>query len=273
MTLIQAIILGIIQGITEFLPISSSAHLVLLPYIFKWSSHIETDFVFNVLIQLGTLLAVFIYFKDDILSITSTWLKALVTPSERSTDEFRFGWFIILATLPAAIVGLTLKPKVQSVFESPITAGILLFATAIMLYFAERLKPGRIEIKQLTWKLVLIIGLFQAFALFPGISRSGATIFAGLLVGLKSEEAGRFSFLMSIPVLLGAGILSISDLFAIQNVASFLPLLLAGFITSALVGYFSIAILMKFLQKYSLYFFSAYCAIVGGIIIFITYVA
>jgi undecaprenyl-diphosphatase len=273
MTFIQAIILGIIQGITEFLPISSSAHLVLLPYIFKWGSNIETDFVFNVLIQLGTLLAVFIYFKNDIFSIVSAWLKALVTPSERNTDDFRFGWFIILATIPAIIIGLLLKPRIQYVFESPVLAGFLLLATAIMLFFAERLKPGRMEIKQLTWKLVLLIGLFQAFALFPGISRSGATIFAGLLVGLKSEEAGRFSFLLSIPVLLGAGILSISDLFAIQNIASFLPLLLVGFITSALIGYFSIAILMKFLQKYSLYFFSAYCVIVGGIIIFITYVA
>jgi undecaprenyl-diphosphatase len=273
MTFIQAIILGIIQGITEFLPISSSAHLVLLPYIFQWGSNIETDFVFNVLIQLGTLLAVFIYFKDDIFSIASTWLKALFTPAERATDEFRFGWYIILATLPAMVVGLTFKPRVQSVFESPLIAGSLLFATAIMLFFAERLKPGKLEIKQLTWKLVLLIGLFQAFALFPGISRSGATIFAGLLVGLKSEEAGRFSFLMSIPVLLGAGIMSISDLFAISNISSFLPLLLAGFLASAIVGYFSIAILMKFLQKYSLYFFSAYCVIIGGIIIFITYVA
>jgi undecaprenyl-diphosphatase len=273
MTIIQAIILGIVQGVTEFLPISSSAHLVLLPYLFKWGANVETEFVFNVLIQLGTLLAVFVFFKKDIISISSAWIKALFTPAERGSDEFRFGWYIILATIPAVLVGLTLKPRIQYVFESPILSGILLLVTAVMLFIAERLKPGKLEIKQLTWKLVLLIGLFQAFALFPGISRSGATIFAGLLVGLKSEEAGRFSFLMSIPVLLGAGILSFTDLLAIRNISAFLPLLFIGFITSGIVGYFSIAVLMKFLQKYSLYFFSAYCAIVGGIIIFITYVA
>ncbi|MBI9048211.1 MAG: undecaprenyl-diphosphatase UppP [Anaerolineaceae bacterium] len=273
MTIIQAIILGIVQGITEFLPISSSAHLVLFPYLFKWDVQSETDFLFNVLIQLGTLLAVFIFFKNDVISISKAWIQSVFKPAESNREDFRFGWYIILATLPAVVVGLTLKPHIQSIFESPLITGILLLITAVLLFFAEHLKPGKFLIMQLTWKLVLVIGLFQAFALFPGISRSGATIFAGLLVGLKSQEAGRFSFLLSIPVLLGAGILSFSDLFAVQNIMSFLPLLAAGFITSTIVGYFSIAILMKFLQKYSLLYFSAYCAIVGSIIIFIAYAA
>jgi undecaprenyl-diphosphatase len=271
MTFLQAFILGIIQGITEFLPISSSAHLVLFPYVFNWKLEGETSFIFNVLIQVGTLVAVLIYFKKDILAICRAWLVSITKPDQANRDDFQFGLKIILATVPAALAGLTLKPLIQNVFESPFFAGLLLFVTAIMLFFAEKLKPGRIDIMALTWKMVLIIGIFQAFALLPGISRSGATIFAGLLVGLKSKEAGRFSFLMSIPVLMGAGILSLGDLLQVHGILTFLPLLMTGFISATLVGYFSIAILMKFLQKYSLWYFSAYCAILGSIIMGVAY--
>lgn len=273
MTFLQAFILGVVQGFTEFLPISSSAHLVLIPFIFNWSAQDGTSFVFNVLIQLGTLVAVMIYFKDDVVSICKAWIESVFKPSESNRDDFRFGLKIILATLPAALVGLILKPYIESVFESPVMAGAFLFVTAILLFFAEKLKPGRLDIKALTWKAVIIIGLFQALALLPGISRSGATIFAGLLVGLKSKEAGRFSFLMSIPVMLGAGMLSIGDLLLIKDLAAFLPLLLIGFVTAMVVGYYSIAILMKFLQKYSLLYFSAYCVALGSIIILMTYAA
>ncbi len=273
MTFIQAIILGVIQGFTEFLPISSSAHLVLIPFIFHWDAQDGTGFVFNVLIQLGTLVAVMIYFKDDVISICKAWIESVVKPSEANREDFRFGLHIIIATLPAAVVGLFLKPRIESAFESPIMAGAFLIVTAILLFFAEKLKPGKLDIKALTWKAVVIIGLFQALALLPGISRSGATIFAGLLVGLKSKEAGRFSFLMSIPVMLGAGILSIGDLLQITDLAAFIPLLLIGFTTAMIIGYFSIAVLMRFLHKYSLLYFSAYCVVLGSIIILMAYAA
>lgn len=273
MSFLQSFVLGVIQGITEFLPISSSAHLVLLPYLLHWKFPKDITFPFDVLVQIGTLLAVIIYFKDDVLSIVKEWINAIYKPQARKSDEFRMGWYIILATIPASIVGLLIKPLIEDVFTSPLITAILLLGTAALLFVSERVKKGQKTIFGLTWQAVMFIGIMQALALFPGISRSGATIFGGLVIGLQRKEAGRFSFLMSIPVMLGAGLLSMKDLFQISGVMQFLPTLLVGFIAAGVVGYFSIAFLMRFLQKYSLYYFSAYCAILAVIIIIMSYAA
>ena len=209
MSFFQALIQGIVQGLTEFLPVSSSAHLVIVPYLLNWDLDPEKAFIFNVLVQLGTLVAVIIYFWKDLVSIVTTTLQGLKEKQAFATSERRLGWYIILGTIPAGLAGLILKSKVEETFSSPTLTAVLLFVTAILLSLAEILSKKEKELDQLTWLDSLVIGIFQALAIFPGISRSGATVAGGLFKGYTRETAARFSFLLSVPIMLAAGLLSI----------------------------------------------------------------
>jgi undecaprenyl-diphosphatase len=271
MTIIQSIILGIIQGITEFLPISSSGHLVLIPYIFGWEIPAEHAWVFNVLIQVGTLVAVIIYFWRDLLNIMTAFLEGLRSRQPFATSESRLGWYLILATIPATLIGLILKDAVEAAFENPRATAAFLLLTAVLLLVAELVGRRQNKLADLTWKDALVIGCFQILALFPGVSRSGSTITGGMLRGLERSAAARFSFLMSIPVMLGAGLLATIDLFQVPNLGALLPALSAGFLTSIVVGYFSIHWLLRFLTRRPLYVFSAYCTIIGMILLVLTF--
>lgn len=270
MSIIQAILLGIIQGLTEFLPISSSAHLVLVPYFFGWQFPADEAFVFNVLVQNGTLLAVIVYFWKDLIAIFSSFFRCLFQRKPFAEPEARLGWYLILATIPAGLFGLLAKDFIESVFSNISMTAVFLFITAGMLLIAERISKGKRDLEVVDWKDALVIGGFQALAVFPGISRSGSTITGGMLMGLKRTAAARFAFLMSIPIMLAAGLLETLQLFEMPNVSSFLPVVAAGFLAAAVVGYLSIRWLITYLMRHSLTAFSIYCVIVGVITLILT---
>lgn len=267
MTFLQSIILGIVQGITEFLPISSSAHLVLVPFFFNWNLDEQVVFPFDVLVQLGTLLAVIIYFWKDIWQILTGCWKALLTRSLKDNEPARLGLLVVLATVPAGVFGVLIKDQVEAAFHSALAVGIFLLITALLLFLAEWLGKCTRNLSKLTWLDAIIIGLAQTLAIFPGVSRSGSTISAGMLRNIERPAAARFSFLMSIPIFVAAGVLSIGDLIEIPNLSSFLPILAVGFIASAVVGYLSIHWLLSFLNKHSFKGFATYCTILGLITI------
>jgi len=263
MTILQSIILGIVQGITEFLPISSSGHLVLVPYLLGWEITPEAVFVFDVLVQVATLVAVFAYFWHDLIKITKAFFQGLYKRAPFSNSDSRLGWYIILATLPAGLAGLLLKDTLERAIDSPLATACFLFGTAGLLVLAEWLGKREHKANELSWQDALVIGIFQILALFPGISRSGATITGGMLRRLDRPSAARFSFLISIPIMLAAGLLATLDLFDIPNLGKILPTFVIGFIAAAVTGYLSIRWLLRYLSHRSLYGFAIYCTAFG----------
>lgn len=263
MTLLQSIILGIIQGITEFLPISSSGHLVLVPYLLNWQIDTQAAFVFDVLVQVATLIAVFAYFWHDLVKIIRAFLQGIWQRQPFAEAESRLGWYIILATIPAGLAGLLIKDVVEQAFGSPLMVAIFLLGTALLLVIAEQLGQRSHKTTELNWADALVIGLFQILAIFPGVSRSGSTITGGMLRRLDRPAAARFSFLISIPIMLAAGLLATLDLIKIPGLGGLLLTYLAGFIAAAITGYLSIRWLLKYLTQRSLYGFAIYCAAFG----------
>ncbi len=267
MTLLQSIILGIIQGLTEFLPISSSAHLVITPYLLGWKIPAQEGFIFDVLVQLGTLLAVILYFRKDLYAIISAVIDGLVHRKPFSTPMARLGWMLVLGTIPAAVAGLLFKDAVERTFGSPVTVAFLLPGTAAFLVIAEVVGKRTRQLESMAWLDALIVGLFQAVALLPGISRSGATITGGMLRDVDRPSAARFSFLLSIPAMIGAGALAALDLVRAPSFANQVPTLAVGFFTAALVGYLSIRWLLSYLVKRPLYIFSIYCVCLSVVVL------
>ena len=264
MSLFQAFILGIVQGLTEFLPISSSGHLVLVPHLLDWRLDQRYVFAFDVLVQLGTLLAVIAYFWDDLWHIAQEWLLALSRRRPFATAEARLGWYLILATIPAVVGGLTLNHKVEAAFSNPHAVGGFLLLTALLLFVADRVgKQQRTWAQFDAWD-ALVMGLFQVLALFPGVSRSGSTIAGGMYRHLDRPTAARFSFLMSVPVMLGAGAFALMDLFQQpQSLSAALGPLLVGFATAAVSGYLAIRWLLRCLVNHNLSVCAVYCTLVG----------
>ncbi len=271
MTFFQALVLGIVQGLTEFLPISSSGHLVLVPFLLNWTLDPQKAFVFDVLVQLGTLVAVFVYFRKDLLAIVKAFFEGIKSRSPFEKQDSRLGWYLILATIPAGIVGVLFQDHIEKLFNSPVWTAVFLFVTAIMLTVSELLSRKSRELESMTVKDSLIIGLFQALSILPGVSRSGSTITGGLTQGFKRQDAARFSFLMSIPVMVAAGLLSVVKLIKLEGVLSFLPVLLVGFVVAAVVGYIAIKWFIGYLKEKSLLPFAAYCAILAIVVIFVAY--
>ena len=258
MTVFQAFILGIVQGITEFLPISSSGHLVLTPYLLDWNIPEEQVFVFDVLVQIGTLVAVILYFRRELWSILSVTMVSVGKPDAFQKQEVKLGVSLIIATIPAIVVGFALKNIVERTFSNPQFTVVSLVFTAILLIIAEQMGKRSKKVEDIGVIEALVIGIFQAAALFPGVSRSGATITGGMLSDLDRPAAARFSFLMSVPVMLGAGGLAAVDLINTPNLGTFILPLLVGFITAGIVGYLSIHWLLRFLTDHPLYYFSIY---------------
>jgi undecaprenyl-diphosphatase len=270
MTIIQSIILGIIQGLTEFLPISSSAHLVITPYLLGWDIPAQAGFVFDVLIQLGTLLAVIVYFRSDVYHIIRAVIQGLIRRRPLDEPDSRLGWFLVLATIPAIVAGLFFKSFVEQAFSSPLASGLFLVGTAVLLVIAEWLGKRRRKLDSLSWLDALIVGLFQALALLPGISRSGATISGGMLRNLERPSSARFSFLMSIPAMIGAGVVAVADLVHMPMATGQIPSLLVGFVVAAIVGYLSIQWLLSFISRRPLFLFAAYCLAVSLFVVIIS---
>lgn len=272
MSIIQSIILGIIQGLTEFLPISSSGHLVLVPFIFDWNLDPELVFLFDVLVQIGTLLAVLIYYRGRLVDIARAFIHGITIREPFREFDSRLGWYLILATIPAIIVGLVINGLVEKAFNSPSAVGLFLFVTAGLLLVAERFGKQSKVLPQINAKDAIWIGFSQVLSIFPGVSRSGATITGGMLRGLDRKDAADFSFLMSIPVMIGAGVFSLVKLSQAPELFTYIPQLLIGFFVSAIVGYLSIAWLLNFLKKQSLKWFSLYCGLLGILVLGIGYV-
>lgn len=270
MTIFQAAILGIVQGLTEFIPISSSGHLVLVPYFLGWHFSPDQGFIFDVLVQWGTLFAVFIYFLKDLTVIAGAFLQGIVRRKPFAEADSRMGWYLIVATLPAVLVGLLFKDIIEQAFASPTMTGVFLFVTAALLVTAEIAGQRSRSMEQLNWKDSLWIGFSQVLALLPGVSRSGATIVGGMTKHLDRSSAARFSFLMSVPVMLGAGLLAIKDLIDLPAANEFVLPLLVGFLTAMISGYIAIRWLIAYLSRHSLYLFAGYCAILGLVVVFST---
>lgn len=275
MTVLQAFLLGIIQGLTEFIPVSSTAHLLISQTILKIPAD-DAMFSFLVIVQLGTLVSLFAFYWKDLLAIVSSTFQVtrsmLTTPREtwNLKPETLLGWYIIIATIPALLAGYFLKDAVESMFRQPmLQASVRLFSAAILLTLAELLTRKNRALPSMTWLDALIIGLFQIIAVFPGASRSGTTISGGMFRGFDRPSAARFAFLMSVPVMLAAGGYETLDVIKMPNLGGFLPLLAVGFFTAAIVGWFAIKWLIDFLSKRSLYVFAAYCAVLGTIVFFL----
>jgi len=267
MSLLEAIFIGIIQGATEFLPISSSGHLVLLPHIFNTT---KPDLALIAITHVGTLLAVLIYFRQDVWEIVKAVWAGLRQGRPLATAESRLGWYIVVGTIPAALVGLPLEGFFEEVFSTPIVAACFLLVTAVFLVIGERLLSGQKDVGDMSWLDAIVVGIFQMFALFPGLSRSGSTIAAGLWRGLDRTAAARFSFLLGTPAILGAGLLSSFDIAAAGNVAAQLPDFAISFIAAAVSGYACIHFMLNWLRQRSLYVFAIYCATFGAVFLLST---
>lgn len=267
MTLLQAFFLGIIQGITEFIPVSSTAHLIVAEKLLGVPFD-ERTFAFSVIVQLGTVLAMLIFFGKDIWQIVKAFLIGVAHGKPFENSDAHLGWLVIVATLPAGIVGFALQKIVQSNFEQPfLQAGIRLLVTAVLLTSVEYFDKRTRTLASATWKDALTVGLFQVLAIFPGASRSGSTIAGGMVRGFDRPSAARFAFLMSGPILLAAGLYESVSVIIMPNTTEFLPILIVGFVTAAIVGWLAVKWLINYLSKNSMYVFAIYCAVVGALLL------
>jgi len=261
MSIIEAIILGLIQGLTEFLPISSSGHLVLLPTVFNMPA---PDLTMVGLLHLGTLTAVLVYFYRDLIAIAQAVLAGLIARDPMKDENGRLGWYILVGSIPAAVAGLLFKDFFEEKFSDPTLVAVMLLVTAGLLVLGEKMLSGKRTTATMGWLDAIIIGISQMFALMPGISRSGSTIVGGLSRGLSRPDAARYSFLLGVPAIAGAGLLAMLDIFGATPAES-LTIYAVGFVTAAVSGYACIHFLLSWVRKHSLYPFAIYCALVGGL--------
>ncbi len=263
MTLFHAFVLGIIQGLTEFIPISSTAHLLIAEKLLGIPADDKT-FSFSIIIQLGTVFALLLFFWKDFWQITEAFFLGIKHKKPFENLQARLGWLIIVATIPALIAGFLLKDVVQSMFKDLLDlSGVRLLITAIMLTAVEYFDRRERSLDSATWLDALSVGLFQVLAIFPGASRSGSTIAGGMVRGFDRPAAARFAFLMSAPIMLAAGAYESIKVIDMPGTLAFLPFLIMGFVTAAVVGWFAIKWLIAYLSKHSLYVFAVYCAILG----------
>jgi undecaprenyl-diphosphatase len=223
------------------------------------------------MVHQGTLLAVLVYFRHDLWHIVKGFWHGLVQRRPLGTTESRLGWYILAGSIPVGIAGLTMDNFFEEVFGTPPIAAAFLLVTAVFLIVGERLLSGHKPLSKLSLVDALFIGFFQMLALFPGISRSGSTITAGLWRGLDREAAARFSFLLGVPAILGAGLLSGLDIIQATDLAAQAPQLIAGFIAAAVSGYMCIHFLLNWLKRHSLYPFAIYCALLGSFFLLFTW--
>ena len=261
MDILKALILGVVQGLTEFLPISSSGHLVIGAEILNFH---DPGIAFEVFLHCGTLVAVIFVFRRDILQM----LRSLfVSSSVRSSDpelalSFQWNINIIIATLPAVVVGLFLKDSIDRIFDNILITFAMLAVTGVTMVLTRFIHEKGATV---TWLRALLIGVAQAVAILPGLSRSGSTIFTGMLLGVNRETAARFSFIMSIPAILGAVVLHVGELLATPPSTDEMLALLIGTLASIVSGYFAIVLLMRIIRKGSLEWFGYYCLFVSSI--------
>ncbi|WP_344978966.1 undecaprenyl-diphosphate phosphatase [Streptosporangium fragile] len=259
----EAVVLGLLQGLTEFLPISSSAHIRVVSALFGWQ---DPGAAFTAVIQLGTEAAVLIYFRKDIWEIISTWTRALWTPALRAHHAARMGWYVIVGTLPIVLLGLAFKDSIESVFRDLRLIGTTLIVFGLVLWLADRSARNKLTLERhLNPIHALLYGLAQSLALIPGVSRSGGTISAGLLLDYRREEAAKYSFLLAIPAVLGAGFLELFEI-GEDGAPAWGPTILATVI-SFVVGYLAVSWFLKYISTHRFTGFVIYRIALGVVII------
>ncbi|HEY0949408.1 undecaprenyl-diphosphate phosphatase [Nocardioides sp.] len=244
---LQAVVLGLIQGLTEFLPISSSAHLRIYPEVFGWG---DPGAAFTAVIQIGTEVAVLLFFRHDIWRIGRAWVLSLFRPEYRGHLDARMGWFIITGSIPIVVLGIALKDVIERDFRSLWLIGTTLIVLGLILGLADRIGGTDKTIKQITLRDAILMGLAQALALIPGVSRSGATLSMGRLLGYEREAATRYAFLLAIPAVIGAGLFELKDVPNGDNLYGWGPTIVAT-IVSFIVGYAAIAWLLRYVTTRS----------------------
>lgn len=258
--LLKAVVLGVIQGLTEFLPISSSAHLRIFPELFGWG---DPGAAFTAVIQIGTELAVLIYFRKDIWRIGSAWVRSLFQPEYRGTLDARMGWYIIVGSLPIVVLGVLLKDIIENDFRNLWIIGTTLIVMGVVLGIADRVGRTDRPLGKLTMRDAVLMGAAQAMALIPGVSRSGATISMGRFLGFEREAATRFAFLLAIPAVVGAGIFELKEIPNGDNTYGWGPTITAT-VVSFVVGYAAIAWLLRYVSTRSYTPFVIYRILLGA---------
>jgi undecaprenyl-diphosphatase len=261
----QAIVLGIVQGLTEFLPISSTGHLRIVPAFLGWE---DPGAAFTAVTQLGTLAAVLLYFRVDLWRIVTTWLRSLREPELRSSLDARMGWYIGLGTIPIAIFGFIFKDQIEEGARSLYLIGTTLIVLGLLLLLAEKVATHERPLERINRRDAVVIGFAQACALVPGVSRSGATLTAGMFLGFDRPSAARYSFLLSVPAVVLSGLFELRKI-GDEGGAGFLPTAIATLL-AFLVGYATIAFLLRWLTSHSTAIFVAYRVVLGTLVIALT---
>lgn len=275
--IVQAIVLGIVQGLTEFIPVSSSAHLIIVPWLLEPLTGIgDFGLSFDLALHLGTLVAVLVYFRDDWLRYLGAGIASLRERRLAGDHDRLLGWLLVVGCIPGALAGMFLDSFVESFFHQPgsahqssamlVLAGMIV-ALAVLLWLAERMARHVRPFSEIGWRDAILIGLAQAAAVLPGVSRSGSTITMGLFLGLQREAAARFSFLLAAPIIAGAGAKKMFDAVQEGLGASELAIFVAGFISALVVGYLCIRFLLGYLKSNSTMVFAAYRVVLGIVIV------
>ncbi len=252
---VQATVLGLVQGLTEFLPISSTAHLRVVPYFLGWN---DPGAEFSAVIQLGTLIAVLIYFWRDVLNLIAGGIRGIIHREFETDTDARLAWGIALGTIPVVVLGLGFKDFIKTEARELWVISAALIGLALLLWWAEERSTGDKEVRQLSFRDILWIGLCQALALIPGSSRSGSTIMGGLLIGLNRAEAARFSFLLGLPAIFGSGLFELYELAQTGFGNTGIPQILVGIAAAFVSGYLSIEFLLRFLKRHGTFAFVVY---------------
>jgi undecaprenyl-diphosphatase len=265
LSLVQAIVLGIVQGLTEFLPISSSGHLRIVPAFVGWD---DPGAAFTAVIQLGTMAAVLLYFRHDLLRITTAWLRSLRDPAVRRNLDARMGWYLIFGTVPIVIFGVGFKDQIENGARDLYLIGTMLIVFGLVLLTAEAMSRRDRDVTTITRRDAIVIGFAQALALVPGVSRSGATISAGLLLGFDRVSAARFSFLLSIPAVVLSGLYELKDVVngSAEGAVGVGPTAVAT-VLAFITGYAAIAFFLRFLTTHSTAVFVAYRVVLGAAVL------
>jgi undecaprenyl-diphosphatase len=264
-SLLEAIVLGIAQGLTEFLPISSTAHLRIIPAFAGWE---DPGAAFTAVTQLGTMAAVLLYFRADLARIASAWVRSLRDEEARRTLDARLGWYILIGTIPIGIFGLVFKDQIETGARDLYLIGCTLILLGLLLLVAEKVARHDRPLEQITRRDGILIGFAQALALVPGVSRSGATLTAGLFVGLDRTSAARFSFLLSVPAVVLSGAVEFGSIVSGEEGEHVgLGALAVATLMAFAFGYWSIAFLLRFLSNHSTFVFVAYRVVLGSLVL------
>jgi undecaprenyl-diphosphatase len=268
--LIQALVMGIVQGLTEFLPVSSSGHLIVVPFLLGWDDAFLTSLAFSVMLHIGTLVALLVYFRSDWLRLVPAGVAAIRDRSFQADDDRRLAWLLVISTVPAALAGFLFEDVIETSFRQVGLVASMLVLGGVLLFVADRFGARSRNIPDITPRIATIIGIAQALALVPGISRSGISIAAGRMVGLDRESAARFAFLMATPITAGAGLYEVARLVREGGIgdASVAPLVV-GMVASMLSGLAAIHFMLGFLRRQSLDLFVLYRFVIAAVVLIV----